>query len=279
MSLAGAARMVYLDLRLAAVMTTAALTRRQATAVEPDDDHLASRIATEAGQLLIELRAGFRGDNKSLAKEGDRISHEHIVSQLREHRPHDAVVSEEGSASDRPWPRPSRHWMIDPLDGTREYSESRPDFAVHIALIVDTVASTGAVALPAEEMVLATGSLPELAERPKGPLRMLVSRTRPPAEATAVASLLSAELVHMGSAGAKAMAVVRGLGDVYIHGGGQYEWDSAAPVAVAIAAGAHASRLDGSPIRYGQRDAWLPDVLVCRPELVDQVLGALASVG
>jgi 3'(2'), 5'-bisphosphate nucleotidase len=248
------------------------------TPVDQDDDRFASWLATEAGRRLLALRAGFEGDDKSLAAEGDRLSHEYIVSQLLEHRPQDTVVSEEDGASVEGPPPPSRHWLIDPLDGTREYSESRPDFAVHVALVVDGVARTGAVALPAEDLVLATDAPPRLASRPAGPLRLLVSRTRPPTEAKAVANLLSAELIGMGSAGVKAMAVVRGLGDVYLHAGGQYEWDSAAPVAVAIAAGAHASRLDGSPIRYGQRDAWLPDLLVCRPEFVTQILGALSSV-
>ncbi len=246
--------------------------------MDQNDDRLASRLAAEAGRRLLALRAGFEGDERSLAKEGDRMSHEYIVSQLCYERPEDTVVSEEDGASLGGEAPPSRHWLIDPLDGTREYSESRPDFAVHVAFIEDGVARTGAVALPAEDLVLATDAPPRLASRPAGPIRMLVSRTRPPAEATAVADLLSAELVGMGSAGVKAMAVVRGLGDVYLHAGGQYEWDSAAPVAVAIAAGAHASRLDGSPIRYGHRGAWLPDLLVCRPEFVSQILGALASV-
>jgi 3'(2'), 5'-bisphosphate nucleotidase len=276
--LADAARLVYLDRRLTeGFSTNLLLTRGPVTTVDQNDDRLASRLAVEAGRRLLALRAGFEGDERSLAKEGDRMSHEYIVSQLHDERPMDTVVSEEdGSVGGEALP--SRHWLIDPLDGTREYSESRPDFAVHVALIVDGVARKGAVALPAEDLVLATDVPPRLAPRPAGPLRMLVSRTRPPAEATAVADLLSAELVGMGSAGVKAMAVVRGLGDVYLHAGGQYEWDSAAPVAVAIAAGAHASRLDGSPIRYGLSGAWLPDLLVCRPEFVSQILGALESV-
>jgi 3'(2'), 5'-bisphosphate nucleotidase len=190
-----------------------------------------------------------------------------------------AIVSEEDDPDDRAWPRPARHWVIDPLDGTREYSEGRADFAVHVALVIDGVATIGAVSLPAEGIVLETGHPPTLGPMPADhPLRMLVSRTRPPAVAHALAELLSAELVPMGSAGAKSMAVVRGIGDVYVHAGGQYEWDSAAPVAVARASGVHASRLDGSPIRYGRRDAWLPDLLVCRPELVTQILEGLASL-
>ncbi len=242
------------------------------------DDELASRLATEAGQLLIQLRSGFDGDGKALATQGDRRSHEHIVSELRALRSADAIVSEEDDPADRPWPRPSRQWVIDPLDGTREYSERRADFAVHVALVVHGAAVIGAVSLPAEDDVLSTLAPLTLGPRPDGPIRMLVSRTRPPAEASALAELLSAELVPMGSAGAKSMAVIRGTGDIYLHAGGQYEWDSAAPVAVALACGVHASRIDGSPIRYGQRDAWLPDLLVCRPELVSQVLDGLAHL-
>ena len=248
-----------------------------AKSVESDDD-LAARLATEAGQLLVELRSGFDGDRKALAALGDSRSHELIMSELRALRPADAIVSEEDDPADRPWPRSSRQWVIDPLDGTREYSEGRADFAVHVALVVDGEAVIGAVSLPAEDQVLSTASPPTLGAAGGGPLRMLVSRTRPPAEATALAELLSAELVPMGSAGAKSMAVVRGTGDVYLHSGGQYEWDSAAPVAVALASGVHASRIDGSPIRYGARDAWLPDLLVCRPELVSLILEGLASV-
>jgi 3'(2'), 5'-bisphosphate nucleotidase len=248
--------------------------------VEPDDVELATRLAGEAGRLLIELRSGFSGDPGSLAKAGDRRSHEYLVAEIRRHRPDDVIVSEEDDEQQRPWPRPARQWVIDPLDGTREYSEQRADFAVHVALVMDGIAQTGAVALPGEDLVLSSAGRcrSELAGRSDRPVRMLVSRTRPPEEAKAVAEMLSAELVPMGSAGAKSMAVVRGLGDAYLHSGGQYEWDSAAPVAVAVAAGAHASRLDGSPIRYGRRDAWLPDLLICRPELATEILQALAAL-
>ena len=248
--------------------------------MESQDEELASRLAGEAGRLLLELRSGFSGDRTSLAKAGDRRSHEHLVAEISRQRPADAIVSEEDEELQRPWPRPARQWVIDPLDGTREYSEMRSDFAVHVALVVDGTAQIGAVALPGEDLVLASGGAARaaLSERPEGPVRILVSRTRPPEEAKAVAEMLSAELVPMGSAGAKSMAVVRGVGDAYLHSGGQYEWDSAAPVAVAVAAGAFASRLDGSPIRYGRRDAWLPDLLICRPELAPDILEALATL-
>ena len=171
---------------------------------------------------------------------------------------------------------PARVWIVDPLDGTREFGEPpRTDWAVHVALVIGGEPVAGAVALPARGLVLSTASPPRLppgVERP----RVVVSRTRPPASAQQLVNALDAELVPMGSAGAKAMAVVLGDADIYAHSGGQYEWDSAAPVAVAASAGLHVSRLDGSPLRYNQRDAWLPDLLICRPELAQPVLAALA---
>ncbi len=168
-----------------------------------------------------------------------------------------------------------RVWIVDPLDGTREFSEGRVDFAVHVALVENGVPTAGAVALPAEHLVLATADPPTVPPRGQRRLRLLVSRTRPPVEASTVAARLDAELFPMGSAGAKAMAVVRGDGDIYLHAGGQYEWDSAAPVAVALAAGLHATRLDGSVLTYDHADPWLPDLLICRPELAAEVLMAL----
>jgi 3'(2'), 5'-bisphosphate nucleotidase len=242
------------------------------------DVELASRLASEAGELLIELRSGFSGDQKELAKQGDQRAHVHIVSELRRLRSSDAVISEEDTEGSRPWPRPDRQWLVDPLDGTREYSENRSDFAVHVALVLGGVAKIAAVALPGEGIVLTTADDFGEPEPTKEPIRMLVSRTRPPAEATALAELLSAELVPMGSAGAKTVAIVRGLGDVYVHSGGQYEWDSAAPVGVAVAAGMYASRIDGSPIRYGERDPWLPDLVVCRPDLTDRIFEGLETI-
>ena len=165
-------------------------------------------------------------------------------------------------------------WIVDPLDGTREYGEPpRTDWAVHVALAIDGVAAIGAVALPASEhQVLSTGPAPKLARRKSGPIRLVVSRTRPPAVTETLREELDAELVPMGSAGAKAMAIVLNEADVYAHSGGQYQWDSAAPVAVAAAAGLHVSRLDGSPLRYNDADRSLPDLLICRRELAESVL-------
>ena len=170
-----------------------------------------------------------------------------------------------------------RLWIVDPLDGTREFTEAgRSDWAVHVCLAVGGVPVVGAVALPAVGLTLATPDPPPPAPAGAAP-RLAVSRTRPPRQAQAVADAIGAELVPMGSAGAKVAAVIRGEVDAYVHAGGQYEWDSAAPVAVALAAGLHASRLDGSPLVYGAPDPWLPDLVVCRPELRDLILQALAG--
>lgn len=239
-----------------------------------DDHQVAAEAARLAGDALVKMRAaGASG------AEGDRRSDDLILSFLREHRPGDAILSEE-SKDDPVRLGAARVWIVDPLDGTREFGEEgRTDWAVHVALVDgDGVPAAAAVALPAQGLVLGTGRPPALAPAAEGPIRILVSRTRPPALATALAESLGGELVPMGSAGAKTMAVVQGHADVYAHGGGQYEWDSAAPVGVALAAGCHCSRLDGSPLRYNQPDPSLPDLLVCRPELAERVLAAIAEV-
>jgi len=248
-----------------------------------DDHELATRIAEESGRVLIELRRQLGLDDaRELGREGDRRSNALIMASLHDARPDDAVLSEEGDDThgrpDRTVAR--RVWVVDPLDGTREYSEGRDDFAVHVALVVDGRPEVGAVALPGLGAVLATGAgspTPGLAPPSPGPVRIVVSRTRPPAEAQRVATRLGGELIPMGSAGAKTAAVLRGAADAYLHSGGQYEWDSAAPVAVAHAWGAYAARLDGSPLVYNRADPWLPDLLVCRPELSAVILDALRS--
>ena len=226
---------------------------------------LAHELATSAGELLLDLRSqGLKG--KDLKDAGDRDSHVFLMAELARRAPDDAVLSEEGAADPARLER-SRVWIVDPLDGTREYSEPpRDDWAVHVALCIDGVATIGAVALPARGITLSTGQpLPQLPPR-LGPPRLAVSRTRPPAHADVLAKEIGGELVAMGSAGAKAMAVVLGDVEIYAHSGGQYEWDSAAPVAVAAAAGLHVSRLDGSPLVYNRADPYLPDLLICRPE-------------
>ncbi len=245
---------------------------------ERSRDHVdAARIAGEAGRFLRELRSelGF-GDPDRLRQEADRRSHELIVAALAATHPGDAVLSEEG-ADDLARTASDRVWIVDPLDGTREYGErGRTDFAVHVALVRAGRPVAGAVALPARDIVLGTDDPPRLPPR-RGRIRMVVSRSRATDEVRALAARLGAELIELGSAGVKAMAVVLGEADVYAHSGGQYEWDSAAPVAVAEAAGAHASRLDGSALVYNRPRAWLPDLLICRPELTARVLGATAG--
>ncbi len=245
--------------------------------VEESDVRLATRLATEAGELLLALQRNGDLEGKALGAEGDRIANAYLCRSLRELRPDDALLSEEEKDNgERLSAR--RVWIIDPLDGTREYGEGRTDWAVHVALAIDGVATVGAVALPGLDVTLSSGAAIKSA-RPNKPFRMVVSRTRPAAEAVEVARLIGAELVPMGSAGAKAMAVVRGEADIYLHTGGQYEWDNCAPVAVAEAAGLHVSRVDGSPMRYNNADTSLPDLLICRSELADIALKAVASRG
>jgi 3'(2'), 5'-bisphosphate nucleotidase len=235
-----------------------------------NDTELAREIAETAGRLLVDLRNSRLFSGKVLGKMGDQIANAFIVEALRINRPADAILSEEESDNAARLSA-GRVWIVDPLDGTREYGEARADWAVHVALAVDGVATLGAVALPGLPLTLSTDE-PLIRPHHSGKLRMLVSRTRPAAEAVAVAEALGAELIPMGSAGAKAMAVVRGEADIYLHSGGQYEWDSCAPVAVARAAGLHTSRMDGSPLRYNQPDTMLPDLLVCPKEYAARVI-------
>jgi 3'(2'), 5'-bisphosphate nucleotidase len=238
-----------------------------------NDDELAALAAHAAGELLLQLRA--RGASRD---EGDHESNELILAMLRSERPEDAFLSEE-SKDDLVRLERERVWIVDPLDGTREFGEEgRTDWAVHVALVVNGSPDACAVALPAQDnVVLSTAEPPRLPARTGGKLRLLVSRSRPPALAAYLAEVLDAELVPYGSAGAKTMAVVQGLADVYAHSGGQYEWDSAAPVGVATAAGCHCSRLDGAPLVYNRPDPYLPDLLVCRPELAERVIAAVAD--
>lgn len=237
-----------------------------------NDHELAGRLATEAGELLLKVRAEFADAESADRKAaGDKRSHDFLMAALAEHRPGDAVLSEEG-ADDKVRLSAERVWIVDPLDGTREFSElGRQDWAVHVALWERGELVAGAVALPAQGVTLATPTVIAPPAAPDAP-RIVVSRTRPPAVALAVREALGGTLVEMGSAGAKVASVVQGISDVYVHAGGQYEWDSAAPVAVARAAGLFTSRIDGSRLVYNQSDVSLPDLIVCRPELADAVL-------
>ena len=244
--------------------------------VEESDVRLAERLATQAGAILLGLRGSSGLDGKALGKAGDEAANIFLMRALREARPDDALLSEE-ERDDRDRLSAARAWIIDPLDGTREYGEGRTDWAVHVALAINGVATVGAVALPGLGLTLTSGAPQPLA--PAGnPPRMLVSRTRPAKEAVAVAQAIGGELVAMGSAGAKAMAVVRGEAEIYLHTGGQYEWDNCAPAAVAMAAGLHVSRADGSALRYNNADTYLPDLLICRRELAEQVLALVRTL-
>ena len=241
------------------------------------DHATAASLATAAGELLLQVRARTPGDAETRKAAGDRESHRFLADRLAQLQPDDAVLSEEG-VDDPVRLVSDRVWIVDPLDGTREFAEpGRADWAVHVALWERGELVAGAVALPAAGLTLSTAGQHRVPAGDGGPLRLAVSRSRPPALVQTLAGRLGARLVPMGSAGVKAMSVVRGETDAYVHGGGQYEWDSAAPVAVARAAGLHTSRLDGSALRYNRPDPYLPDLLVCRPELADELLSTLAE--
>ncbi len=249
--------------------------------ITQEDHLLAADIATQTGELLVSVRAELETQNldtKTFKDKGDSAAHDLIMELLTQHRPDDAILSEEG-ANDLARLASQRTWIVDPLDGTREYSEPpRSDWAVHIALVTNNQPVVGAVALPALGKTLSTAQPAPLTDAPEIP-RVIVSRTRRPAPAVALADALGAEYIEMGSAGAKAMAVVKGEADIYAHAGGQYEWDSCAPAAVALAAGLHCSRLDGSPLIYNKEESpYLPDLLICHPTWADKSLQILSEL-
>ena len=240
------------------------------------DAELAAHLAKIAGNILIEVRDSGMFTGKALGKAGDQTANQFLISALREQRPDDGLLSEESRDTGERLSK-DRVWIVDPVDGTREYGEARTDWAVHVALCVNGRPETGAVALPGLGIVLRSDAPIALPVLPDSP-RMVVSRTRPAAEAVAVSETIGAELIGMGSAGAKSMAVVRGEAEIYLHTGGQYEWDSAAPAAVALAHGLHASRIDGSPLVYNNADTYMPDLLICRAEWAEQVLAEVAKI-
>ena len=251
---------------------------RTPLAADADDHQVAAWAATAAGRLLLEVRQqGLEG--KELKDAGDAAAHELLMSLLADVRPDDVVLSEEGKDDRRRLER-DRVWIVDPLDGTREFSEPpRDDWAVHVALWEKGDLVAGAVALPGLDQTFHTGEPPVVPARTASRPRIVASRTRPPAFVQALVEHLDGELVPMGSAGAKVISVVRDVSDAYVHAGGQYEWDSAAPVAVARAAGLFTSRVDGSPLVYNQDDVLLPDLVVCRPELSDTILDFVREHG
>jgi 3'(2'), 5'-bisphosphate nucleotidase len=242
------------------------------------DGDLAVRLAVEAGRRMVALRAELFAAGAApweVMDTGDAVGHAFIAEQLRLHRPDDAVLDEEAAEDPRRFTS-DRVWIIDPLDGTREFGEhGRVDWAVHVALWGGDDFVAGAVSLPAIDLVFATHPAPTLQPPARERPRIITSRYRAPYAAVIVANALECDAVRLGSAGAKAMAVVMGEADIYVHDGGMYQWDSAAPAAVALAAGLHVSRVDGSPIVYNDRDPWLPDLLICRRELAAPVLDAL----
>jgi 3'(2'), 5'-bisphosphate nucleotidase len=246
-------------------------------AADSDDHVLAAWLAEAAGRRLLEVREeGLEG--RALKDAGDRAAHELLMELLARHRPGDAVLSEEGK-DDKARLGADRVWIVDPLDGTREFSEPpRDDWAVHVALWERTASdgsgelTAGAVAQPALGETFRTGTPPVVPPRSSDRFRIAVSRSRPPEFTPLLAEELDAEMVAMGSAGVKVMSVVRDVTDAYVHAGGQYEWDSAAPVAVAQAAGLFTSRIDGTPLQYNQDDVYLPDLIVCRPELAERIV-------
>ncbi|MCU7726764.1 3'(2'),5'-bisphosphate nucleotidase CysQ [Actinoplanes sp. KI2] len=273
------------------------VTQRDEAGTPPVIDAAFARwLAERAGHLLLSVRAevGY-ADAKALKTAGDRAAHDLLRTELARWRPADAVLSEEDDHARVAWEegepaaRPerlesSRVWIVDPLDGTREFSEEgRTDWAVHVALWTADSSSpgrlaAGAVAMPAQHRTIATDQPPAYPPMPLGDgqaLRIAASRTRPPGFVVALAEELGAELVPMGSAGVKIAAVISGEADAYVHAGGQYEWDSAAPVAVALATGLHASRIDGSALKYNEADPKLPDLVVCRKDLAPRLLAAL----
>jgi len=247
-------------------------------AADLDDHSLAAWLAEQAGERLLEVReSGLTG--RDLKDAGDLAAHDLLVELLEQHRPDDSVLSEEGK-DDKRRLSATRVWIVDPLDGTREFSEPpRDDWAVHVALWEKGELAAGAVAQPALREVFHTGQPPVVPPRTASRPRIAVSRTRPPAFVEAMAEEMDAELVPMGSAGVKVISVVRDVTDAYVHAGGQYEWDNAAPVAVARAAGLFCSRVDGSELRYNQDDVSLPDLVVCRPELSTRILEFVARHG
>jgi 3'(2'), 5'-bisphosphate nucleotidase len=245
--------------------------------VSESDARLAARLAEQAGKLLLEIRSGSGLTGKELGKRGDADANTLLLRELAAARPDDAVLSEESADSPQRLSA-DRVWIIDPLDGTREYGMAgRDDWAVHVALWQDGGGITdAAVAQPSLDAVYATDTAHAKAGG-TGRRRFLVSDSRPPAWAAPVAAALDAEVAPMGSAGAKAMAVLRGEADAYLHAGGQWEWDSAAPVGVVVAAGLHASRVDGSPLVYNSENPYLPDLLICRADLADALVHAIAA--
>ncbi|MDQ8757263.1 3'(2'),5'-bisphosphate nucleotidase CysQ [Sphingosinicella sp. LHD-64] len=240
------------------------------------DEQLAAELAEEAGRHLLALRSTGGAEGKALGALADRAANDILLAGLARWRPDDPVLSEESADAPARLTR-QRVWIIDPLDGTREYVEGRSDWGVHVALAVDGRPALGVVALPAQGRLFRSDKVQPPASPPRARPLILMSRTRPCGEAAACAEHLGADIADMGSAGAKAMAVVAGEADLYIHSGGQHQWDNCAPAAVALAAGLHATRLDGTPLVYNRPETLIPDLVIARPELGSRVVDFISS--
>lgn len=242
------------------------------------DADLATVLAQHTGVLLVQHREQLieRGNVSvwQLKDSGDMLAHHFLLDAFRALRPADSVLSEEGH-DDRTRVHANRVWIVDPLDGTNEYGEGRADWAVHIALWEDNALTAGAVSLPSIDTVFSTDPAPVVPPKEGHKPRLVTSRNRAPYAAILVAENMDCDAFRLGSAGAKAMSIIMGEADIYVHDGGMHQWDTAAPAAVALAAGLHASRLDGSPLEYNDADTWLPDFFMCRPEYTDEILHSI----
>ncbi len=242
--------------------------------VEISDSRLTNQIAEGCGNILKGVRTSGLLRGLALGDAGDTLAQEWISRVLAQHRPDDGFLSEEDT-DDLSRLDKKRVWIVDPLDGTKEFSTGRQDWAIHIALVIDGKPAHAAVGMPDLGVTFKSSE----ARAVTGPLarRFVVSRNRPPQVASYIAEQMGYTTRGIGSAGAKAMQVLLGDFDGYIHAGGQYEWDQAAPVGVALAAGLWCSRLDGSEITFNQEDTYIPDLLICRPEIKDEVLAHAAQ--
>lgn len=240
-----------------------------------DDDDLAYYLATGIGDIVRGTRAGGLLQGRSLARVANEVAQNWTDEVLSVHRPEDGTLSE-GVFDNPARLDKSRVWIIDVIDGTKEFSTGRSDWSVHVALVVDGQPALASVGLPDAGRVFRSDQVDHVDGPPSG--AMVISRNNPPDGVQGVADALGLETRPMGSAGAKMLSVLLGDADVYLHAGGQYEWDQAAPVGVALASGLHASRLDGTPIRFNKSDTYSPDILVCRPEMTEQVLAAAAAM-
>lgn len=263
-----------------------------------NDSELSRDVAIEAGRLLLDLRATY-GDldpadvdtANRLRKEADRASHLLIADRISAARPDDVILSEEGK-DDPARLVADRVWIVDPLDGTFEFGQGRSDFAVHIVLWVrDALSPTGArlvastVELPAQGLTRTDIDTPDVsfALPTDRPIRIVASRSRAPKWLPDAVAVLAdrmgreVEVIDVGSVGAKVNEILCGRADAYVHDTGFYEWDVAAPYAVAHRYGLHASHVGGEPIRFNQDPPYVTSLLVSIPTLLDDLTSVFAE--